>query len=120
MQLKNKKGVKSLNLMKNYNDFSCETNETDKDTNMTEDEFISSFRQDSDISHSLRDEAFYYLQRIARTPLLTAQRELELFQQFEKEKDKITELLDQFPLCVLEKVRAKHTCLLYTSPSPRD
>ena len=73
----------------------------------TEDSLISSFRRRSDVADSNRDEAFSYLQEIARTPLLTPQKEVELFQQFEEGKQKVTALLNQLPPCILEAVRPK-------------
>ncbi len=68
---------------------------------------ISSFRQRSEVADSNRDEAFSYLQEIARTPLLTPEEEVALFQQFEEGKQKITALLDQLPPCILKAVRPK-------------
>ncbi len=89
-----------------------ETNETDEEEdNITEDttegSMISSFRRRSDVADSNRDEAFSYLQEIARTPLLTPEEEVELFQQFEVGKQKVTALLDQLPPCIIEAVRPK-------------
>ena len=43
----------------------------------TEDSLISSFRRRSDVADGNRDEAFSYLQEIARTPLLTPEEEVE-------------------------------------------
>ncbi len=73
----------------------------------TEDSLISSFRRRSDVADGNRDEAFSYLQEIARTPLLTPEEEVELFQKFEDGKQKVTALLHQLPLCILERVRPK-------------
>ena len=87
------------------------TNEVDDEDSMTEetteDSMIRSFRQRSDVADGTRDEAFSYLQEIARTPLLTPEEEVELFQQFEEGKQKITALLNQLPPCILEAVRPK-------------
>ncbi len=88
------------------------TNEVDDEENRTtddrtEDNLISSFRRRSDVADSNRDEAFSYLQEIARTPLLTPDEEVGLFQKFEVGKQKVTALLNQLPLCILEKVRPK-------------
>ena len=88
------------------------TNEVDDEENSitddtTEDSLISSFRRRSDVADGNRDEAFSYLQEIARTPLLTPEEEVELFQKFEEGKQKVTALLNQLPLCILEKVRPK-------------
>ena len=89
-----------------------EANEIDnEEENITEDtgdnSLISSFRRRSDVADGTRDEAFSYLQEIARTPLLTPEEEVELFQQFEEGKQQVTALLDQLPPCILEAVRPK-------------
>ena len=73
----------------------------------TEDNLISSFRRRSDVADGNRDEAFSYLQEIARTPLLTPEEEVKLFQKFEEGKQKVTALLNQLPPCILEEVRPK-------------
>ena len=87
------------------------TNEVDEENpiaeNTTEDSLISSFRRRSDVADGNRDEAFSYLQEIARTPLLTPEEEVELFQKFEEGKQQVTALLNQLPLCILERVRPK-------------
>ena len=89
-----------------------EANEVDDDEesiteDTTEDSLISSFRRRSDVADSNRDEAFSYLQEIARTPLLTPEEEVALFQQFEDGKQKVTALLNQLPPAILEAVRPK-------------
>lgn len=86
------------------------TNESDADdieSDEDDDDLISSFRQQGDVTDGTRDEAFSYLQEIARTPLLTPQEEVELFQKFEAGKQRVTELLEKLPPSVLEKVRPK-------------
>lgn len=88
------------------------TNEVDDEEDSiaedtTDDSLISSFRRRTDVGDGNRDEAFSYLQEIARTPLLTPDEEVELFQKFEEGKQKVTALLDQLPLCILERVRPK-------------
>ncbi len=87
------------------------TNEVDEEApiaeDTTEDSLISSFRRRSDVADGNRDEAFSYLQEIARTPLLTPEEEVELFQKFEEGKRQVTALLNQLPLCILERVRPK-------------
>ena len=87
------------------------TNEVDEEDSTTEDatedSLISSFRRRSDVADGNRDEAFSYLQEIARTPLLTPEEEVELFQKFEEGKQKVTALLNQLPPCILEEVRPK-------------
>lgn len=82
-----------------------EDNAIKEDT--TEGSLISSFRQRGDVPDGTRDEAFSYLQEIARTPLLTPEEEVKLFRRFEEEKKKITELLDQLPTTILKEVRPK-------------
>ena len=87
------------------------TNEVDEEDpiaeDTTEDSLISSFRRRNDVADGNRDEAFSYLQEIARTPLLTPEEEVELFQKFEEGKQQVTALLNQLPLCILERVRPK-------------
>ena len=88
------------------------TNEVDDEEgsiteDTTEENLIRSFRQRSDVADGTRDEAFSYLQEIARTPLLTPEEEVELFQQFEEGKQQVTALLNQLPACILEEVRPK-------------
>ena len=87
------------------NEVEDEENSITDDT--TENSLISSFRRRSDVADGNRDEAFSYLQEIARTPLLTPEEEVKLFQKFEVGKQKVTALLNQLPLCILEKVRPK-------------
>ncbi len=78
--------------------------ETDNEEN---DDLISSFRRRGEVTDNSKDEAFSYLQEIARTPLLTHEEEVELFKKFEEGKQWITELFDQLPLSILEEVRPK-------------
>lgn len=71
------------------------------------DELISSFRKRPDATDNTRDEAFSYLQEIARTPLLKPKEEADLFRKFEDGKARVTELFEQFPESVLAEVRPK-------------
>ena len=75
--------------------------------NDNEDELISSFRKRPDVTDSTRDEAFSYLQEIARTPLLKPKEEAELFRRFEEGEAGVAELLDKLPESILAKVRPK-------------
>ncbi|MDE0300282.1 MAG: DarT ssDNA thymidine ADP-ribosyltransferase family protein [Candidatus Poribacteria bacterium] len=79
---------------------------TDKDDH-NEDEIISSIRKPPDVTDSTRDEAFSYLQEIARTPLLKPKEEVDLFRRFEDGKAGVAELLDQLPESILAEVRPK-------------
>jgi RNA polymerase sigma factor (sigma-70 family) len=88
-------------------DESEEHDEEEIKEDTTEGNLISSFRRRGDVADGTRDEAFSYLQEIARTPLLTPKEEVKLFQQFEEGKQKITALLDQLPPSILEEVRPK-------------
>lgn len=54
-----------------------------------------------------RDEAFSYLQEIARTPLLTAQKERDLFSLFRNAKECIDEILNNFPKVIIDEVSRK-------------
>lgn len=66
---------------------------------------ISSFRRRGDVPDGTRDEAFSYLQEIARTPLLKREEEVKLFEKFELGRQQVTELLDRFPPFILQEVR---------------
>ena len=70
-------------------------------------ELISSFRKRPDVTDSTRDEAFSYLQEIARTPLLKPKEEAELFKKFEDGRARVAELFEQFPESILAEVRPK-------------
>ena len=70
-------------------------------------ELISSFRKRPDVTDSTKDEAFSYLQEIARTPLLKPKEEANLFKKFEDGKTKVAELFEQFPESILAEVRPK-------------
>ena len=72
-----------------------------------EDDLISSFRKRPEVTDSTRDEAFSYLQEIARTPLLKPKEEADLFRRFEDGKAGVAELLDKLPESILAKVRPK-------------
>lgn len=75
--------------------------------NGNEGELISSFRKRPEVTDSTRDEAFSYLQEIARTPLLKPKEETDLFKRFEDGKAGVAELLDQLPESVLAEVCPK-------------
>ena len=85
------------------------TDESDENEieNEENDDLISSFRTRSEVTDNQKDEAFSYLQEIARTPLLTPEEEVELFKKFEEGKQWITDLFNQLPLSILEEVRPK-------------
>ena len=68
---------------------------------------ISPFSRHNNGADSTRDEVASYLQKIARTPLLTRDEEAALFQQFEAGRQRVAELLDQLPPLILDKVRSK-------------
>ena len=74
-----------------------------------EDDFIASFRKEeknTTLSTAPRenDEAFYYLQEIARTPLLTVERERELFRSFDENQQQLVDLFDDLPRSIAEKL----------------
>jgi RNA polymerase sigma factor (sigma-70 family) len=71
------------------------------------DDLILSFRRNGNTNNHARDEAFSYLQEIARTPLLTSTEETDLFWQFEVATQKITKLLNRLPPSIIEQVRLK-------------
>ncbi|MCZ6679344.1 MAG: sigma-70 family RNA polymerase sigma factor [Candidatus Poribacteria bacterium] len=76
--------------------------EPDSDNHM-----IASFRRRGDVGDGMRDEAFSYLQEIARTPLLKPVEEVALFEQWGEGIQQVTALLDQLPPLILEKIRPK-------------
>ena len=83
-------------------------------------DLISSFRPHGDLADSTRDEAFAYLQEIAKTPLLTRQEEIELFQQFDAARQGVAELLDQLPPFILDPVRSQSNPKRRGKPEVKD
>ena len=73
-----------------------------------EDDLISKYkpRTGDGMEGGTRDEAFSYLQEIARTPLLNPKKEVELFQDFNRGKEKVSQLFQQLPPIIIERVRA--------------
>jgi len=65
------------------------------------------------------DEAFIYLQQIAKTPLLTPEEEVDLFRKFRKAKERIKSAYKQLP----EKIQQKHEAtvhnLMYKRRGPK-
>ena len=85
--------------------------------NVPEDNFISSFREEESIKTREKDDAYYYLQEISRTPLLTKEREKELCQLFEDGKERLTFLFDSLPSAILERVpKFKRSSLMEITP----
>ena len=103
--------------------------------------FVEEEETDETPIESPRDETFAYLQKIAKTPLLDPQQETALFEKYQDGLQSFLSLLNQFPdwICVsldvtantaldrnykYEPPQSEHgliiSCLLYTSPSPRD
>ena len=52
-----------------------------------------------------RDEAFSYLQEIARTPLFTPQEEKDSFVRFRDAKERVDKILNSFPKEIIDSVR---------------
>ena len=71
------------------------------------DDSILSHRPHGDLADETMDENFSYLQEIAKTPLLTRGEEIELFQQFDAERQRVASIFDQLPPFILENVRRK-------------
>ena len=101
-----KEGVKFLSLPTDGSNDDDLFGSTDNDDD-NDDDLISSFRKRPDVTDSTRDEAFSYLQEIARTPLLKPKEEAELFKRFEEGEAGVAELLDKLPESILAKVRPK-------------
>ncbi|MCZ6676146.1 MAG: sigma-70 family RNA polymerase sigma factor [Candidatus Poribacteria bacterium] len=81
--------------------------EADEMEDEESDDLISSFRPRGELPDSVKDGAYAYIQEIARTPLLTPEEEVECFQWFDTERQRVVELLDQLPPSILEKVQLK-------------
>lgn len=85
------------------------TDESDDESDEIEDEdaedLISSFGRSGDETNGMKEVISNYLQKVARTPLLTPDEEVRLFQQFETARQQAAELLEQLPPYILEKVR---------------
>jgi len=78
----------------------------DLDNEDEEDDYEEKKSDFSKFDHT-RDEAFSYLQEIARTPLLTPQEEKDLFACFRDAKECVDKLLKKFPKEIIKKVRFK-------------
>ena len=75
----------------------------------SEGELITTFKRDGDGNEAAKDEAFSYLQEIAKTPLLTPERERGLFRQFNLDRNRVTKLLESFPISIVERSKPKLT-----------
>ena len=73
-----------------------------------EDDLISKYkpRTGDGMDGGTRDEAFSYLQEIARTPLLKPKQEVALFQDFNRGKEKVSQLFQKLPPIIIERVQA--------------
>jgi RNA polymerase sigma factor (sigma-70 family) len=72
-----------------------------------EGQLITNFKRSGDNSETSKDEAFSYLQEIAKTPLLTPKIEKELFAEFGNQRKEVTRLLECFPDSILENSKPK-------------
>ena len=72
-----------------------------------EGQLITNFKRSGDNSEASKDEAFSYLQEIAKTPLLTPKIEKELFAEFGNQRKDVTRLLECFPDSILENSKPK-------------
>ena len=90
---------------------SDDANLAEEEDNSIEDDvpqdLISTFRKRPDVAGNTRDEAFSYLQEIARTPLLKPAEEVELFTKFGEGERRVGEVLDRLPRFILEQVHAQ-------------
>jgi len=66
-----------------------------------------------------KDEAFIYLQQIAKTPLLTPEEEADLFHRFHQAKDRIKSAYKQLPTKIQKKHEANVRSLMYKRRGPR-
>ena len=83
------------------------------------DDLILSFRQESNTGDRSRDEAFSYLQEIARTALLTPDEEVSLFEQFGDAAQRISDAFDLLPPQVLERVQWESNQRFGTKPASK-
>jgi RNA polymerase sigma factor (sigma-70 family) len=65
------------------------------------------------------DEAFIYLQQIAKTPLLTPEEEADLFRKFRKAKERIKSAYKQLPGKIQQKHETTVHNLMYKRRGPR-
>lgn len=65
------------------------------------------------------DEAFVYLQQIAKTPLLTPEEEADLFRKFHKAKERIKSAYKQLPRKIQQKHETTVHNLMYKRRGPR-
>ncbi len=99
----------------NDKNFDNKEDEDDRDfsplsapTDLTnEGQLITNFKRSGDNSEASKDEAFSYLQEIAKTPLLTPKIEKELFAEFGNQRKDVTRLLECFPDSILENSKPK-------------
>jgi len=73
----------------------------------SEGQLITSFKRSGDSSEASKDEAFSYLQEIAKTPLLTPKIEKKLFAEFGSQRKDVSRLLECFPTSILERSKPK-------------
>ena len=99
----------------NDKNFDNKEDEDDRDfsplsapTDLTnEGQLITNFKRSGDNNEASKDEAFSYLQEIAKTPLLTPKIEKELFAEFGNQRKDVTRLLECFPDSILENSKPK-------------
>ena len=102
---------------KDENDKNFDNKEEDDDSDFSplsaptdltnEGQLITNFKRSGDNSEASKDEAFSYLQEIAKTPLLTPKIEKELFAEFGNQRKDVTRLLECFPDSILENSKPK-------------
>tara|TARA_B100002051_G_C16675325_1_gene606778 strand:- start:48 stop:1352 length:1305 start_codon:yes stop_codon:yes gene_type:complete len=102
---------------KDENDKNFDNKEEDDDSDFSplsaptdltnEGQLITNFKRSGDNSEASKDEAFSYLQEIAKTPLLTPKIEKELFAEFGNQRKEVTRLLECFPDSILENSKPK-------------
>ena len=102
---------------KDENDKNFDNKEDEDDSNFSplsaptdltnEGQLITNFKRSGDNNEASKDEAFSYLQEIAKTPLLTPKIEKELFAEFGNQRKDVTRLLECFPDSILENSKPK-------------
>ena len=113
---------------KDENDKNFDNKEEDDDSDFSplsaptdltnEGQLITNFKRSGDNSEASKDEAFSYLQEIAKTPLLTPKIEKELFAEFGHQRKEVTRLLECFPASILENSKPAFNSSLFKISSP--
>ncbi|MBC8230671.1 sigma-70 family RNA polymerase sigma factor [bacterium] len=90
-----------------------------EDNEVSEEDLKTSKSDEKTMINNYTDEAFIYLQRIAKTPLLTPEKEADLFRKFHKAKERIKSAYKQLPGKIQQKHETAVQRLMYKRRGPR-